>query len=297
MRIRLQGIFPPLTTPFDEEGRLDLPALASNVERYNETRLAGYVALGSNGEAVHLSTNERIKVFQTVKRAAAPDKVVVAGINELSTLAAVEGTKYAHDCGADAALVITPYFYKGSMTQDAFKRHFLEVADRSPIPVLIYNIPQNTGVVIQPATIAELAAHENIIGTKDSSGDMGALALTLRLSPNHFSVLTGNAGILYPALMMGASGGILAMACLSPSSCLELYDAALAGQSERARSLQNQISPISSLVTSGLGVPGLKAALDLAGYSGGRARAPMPALDPADVERIKAAMRSSELFP
>ncbi|HEY6333569.1 MAG TPA: dihydrodipicolinate synthase family protein [Blastocatellia bacterium] len=297
MRIRLQGIFPPLTTPFDDEGRLDLAALASNVARYNETRLAGYVALGSNGEAVHLSTNERISVFQTVKRAAASDKVIVAGINELSTLAAIEGAKYAHDCGADAALVITPYFYKGQMTQEVLKGHFLEVADRSPIPVLVYNIPQNTGVVIQPATIAELAAHENIVGTKDSSGDMGALASTMRLSPNNFSVLTGNAGILYPALMMGASGGILAMACLSPSSCLELYDAALAGQSEQARSLQNRISPISSLVTSGLGVPGLKAALDLAGYAGGRARAPMPAVRLADVEKIKTAMRSSELFP
>ena len=294
---RFHGIFPPLTTPFDEAGRPDLGALAYNIERYNETRLAGYVALGSNGEAVHLSASERISVIEIVKRRAAAGKTVIAGVNELSTSAAIESTKKVFDVGADAALVITPYFYKGSMSQAVLTRHFLEVADKSPLPVFIYNIPQNTGVVIEPTTVAALAAHENIIGIKDSSGDMGALSATLRLCPPGFAVLTGNGGILQPAVLMGAAGAVLAIACLIPDSCIELYEAARAGEHERARELQNRISPLSSLVTTGLGVPGLKGALDLAGYRGGSPKAPLLPVFPEDVERINTAMRSSGFFP
>src|SRR3989442_11968608 len=157
--IKLNGILPPVTTPFTESGDVDYPAFSSNIARYNETGLVGYVALGSNGEAVHLTADERRRMIETVKRAATSDHTIVAGVNELSTRAAIEAARAAADLGADAVLVVTPYFYKSSMTPERLVLHFTEVADHSPLPVLIYNVPQNTGEVIESATIAALGAH------------------------------------------------------------------------------------------------------------------------------------------
>lgn len=296
MTPNLDGILPPITTPFDERGEVDLAALERNLEHYNGTGLAGYVAFGSNGEAVHLTAEERARVLAAVRRAAAPGRTVVAGVNELSTRAAVAATRSAADAGADAALVITPYFYKGAMTRDALRRFYLEVADASPLPVLVYNVPQNTGVVIEPATVAELAAHERIAGVKDSAGDLGALSDTIRRVPAAFRVLVGNAGILYPALAMGAAGAVLAVACVAPEATVELFAAARAGDHERARDLQNRLAPLARLVTAGYGVAGLKAALDLAGLAGGPPRGPLVRVGAAERERLAAVMRDCGLF-
>ncbi len=294
--LQINGILPPLTTPFHENGELDCEALARNVARYNETGLAGYVALGSNGEAVHLSADERVQVIKTIKRAAAADKIVIGGVNEFSTQAASEACRRAADVGADAALVVTPYFYKGAMTGDVFRRHFTAVAEASPIPVLLYNVPQNTGVVIESATIAALAEHPNLLGIKDSAGNMGAMAETLRRVPVRFQVLTGNASILYPALAMGAKGAILAVACVAPRPCVELYDAVQAGNHVTARELQNRLAPLAHLVTVGFGVAGLKAALEIAGFVGGRPRLPLAPLGETERATLSAAMRDSGLF-
>lgn len=295
MTLHLDGILPPITTPFDERGELDLAALERNLEHYNDTGLAGYVAFGSNGEAVHLEPEERRRVLATV-RAASAGRIVVAGVNELSTRAAVRAAHEAADAGADAVLVITPYFYKGAMTGDALRAFFLAVADASPLPVLAYNVPQATGVVIAPATLGEIAVHERIAGVKDSSGDLGALVETIRRTPSDFRVLAGNAGILYPALLMGAAGAILAVACVAPEATVELYEAARAGDHDRARDLQNRLAPLAHLVTAGYGVAGLKAALDLAGLAGGPLRGPLQPLRAAERQRLAAVMRESGLF-
>ncbi|HSE97541.1 MAG TPA: dihydrodipicolinate synthase family protein [Blastocatellia bacterium] len=295
--IRLKGILPPLTTPFNEVGDVDFEGLSRNVKLYNETGLGGYVALGSNGEVAHLSTEERVRVIETIKREAAPGLTVVAGVNEHSTRAAIEAARRAAEAGADAALVITPYFYKSAMTRLAFERHFEKVADHSPIPVLLYNVPQNTGVVIDSLAIASLAAHPNIIGVKDSAGNFAAIAETIRLAPKEFTVLTGNGGILYPSLMMGARGAVLAVACAAPRACVELFEAVEAGHHAKARELQNRISPLSHLVTAGLGVAGLKAAMGMAGLEGGAVRAPLVEVEASDREKIRVVMRESGLFP
>ncbi len=294
--LRLSGILPPITTPFDAAGALDLGALAADVERYNDAGLAGYLAFGSNGEAVHLTAAERRRLLEALRRAAAPGRVVVAGVNEQSTAAAVEATRQAADCGADAVLVITPYFYKSAMTQGVLRRFFTDVAEASPLPVLAYNIPQNTGVTVAPATLAGLAAHPNLIGVKDSSGNLGALTDTLRQAPGDFNVLVGNAGIFYPALAMGATGGILAVACVAPGACARLYQAVAAGQHDKARELQNRLAPLATLVTADLGIPGLKAAAELAGYAGGRPRAPLQPVGDAERERIARVMRETGFF-
>ncbi len=294
--LRLAGILPPITTPFDLAGALDLGALAANVERYNEVGLAGYLAFGSNGEAVHLTAGERRRVLETLGETAAPGRPVVAGVNEQSTAAAVEAARQAADCGAGAVLVITPYFYKSAMTQDVLRRFFTDVAEASPLPVLVYNIPQNTGVTIAPATLAGLAAQAGVIGVKDSSGNLGALSDTLRLAPDDFTVMVGSAAILYPALAMGAAGAILAVACVAPEACVELYGAVAAGDHEKARELQVRLAPFATLLTTDLGIPGLKAAADLAGYAGGPPRAPLRTVGDAERERIALVMRESGFF-
>lgn len=295
--INLNGILPPVTTPFTERGDVDYGALASNIARYNETGLRGYVPLGSNGEAVHLTADERNRVVETVKRAALSEHTIVAGVNEFSSRAAIEAARAAADCGADAVLVITPYFYKGSMTQERLARHFTEVADHSPLPALIYNVPQNTGVVIESSTIAELGTHQNIIGVKDSAGNMGAIAETLRLAPEGFKVMVGNGGIVYPSITMGATGAILGVACAAPRACVELYEAATAGDHARARELQNRIAPLSQIVTAGLSVPGLKAAMNIIGLAGAFPRAPLSPVSSSDSAKIAAVIRKTGLFP
>ncbi|MEW6127012.1 MAG: dihydrodipicolinate synthase family protein [Acidobacteriota bacterium] len=295
--LQLTGIMPPLATPFDGAGNLDLASLAKNVSRYNETGLAGYLALGSNGEAVHLSSKERREVIATVKRAATAHHTILAGINEFSTRAALEAIHAAQDAGADAALVVTPYFYKGAMTQPVLANFFTSVADASPLPVLIYNVPQNTGVVIEAKTIASLTAHQNIIGLKDSSGNMMAMIETLRLVPDDFAVFVGNGSILYPALAMGAKGAVLAVANIAPQACVDLFLAVEAGNHERARELQKRLAPVSQIVTAGLGVAGLKTALQILGYHGGLPCAPLLAVSETESHKLKSILRESGLFP
>jgi 4-hydroxy-2-oxoglutarate aldolase len=295
--LRLNRILPPLTTPFNERGDVDFEGLSRNVKLYNETGLAGYVALGSNGEAVHLNADERERVIETIKLTAAPGMTIIAGVNELSTRAAIESARRAAGAGADAALVITPYFYKSSMTQQALALHYEKVADHSSIPVLIYNVPQNTGVIIESQTIASLAAHPNIRGVKDSAGNFHAITETIRRASDDFAVLTGNGGILYPSLMMGARGAVLAVACAAPRACSELYSAVEAGDYGKARELQNRLAPLSHIVTAGFGVAGLKAAMDMAGFTGGAPRAPLVEVGPHEREKIESVMRDSGLFP
>lgn len=288
---------PPLTTPFTDGGEVDWEALGRNVSRYNDTGLSGYVALGSNGEAVHLTTRERARVIETVKRAASPGMRIIGGVNEFSTQAAIEACRAAADAGAEAALVVTPYYYKSSMTQQAFVRHFTEVANRSPIPVIIYNVPQNTGVVIESPTVASLASHENIVGIKDSAGNMGAISETIRLVPERFAVLAGNGGILYPSVLMGARGAILAAACAAPRACVALFEAAASGDHTRARQLQHRVAQLSHAVTARFGLPGLKAVMDMLGYVGGLPRSPLLPLGAADQDTLKKILRNCGLFP
>jgi|SRR5215510_8738813 len=295
--LRFNGVLPPVTTPFNLGGDVDYGALSANIARYNETGVAGYVPLGSNGEAVHLSADERTQVVETVKRTATGDHTVVAGVNELFTRSAIEAARAAADSGADAVLVITPYFYKSSMTQERFIRHFTEIADQSPVPVLLYSVPQNTGVVLESPSIASLGRHQNIVGAKDSAGNMGAISETIRLVPEGFSVMVGNGGIVYPAITMGATGAILGVACAAPKACVQLYEAAKSGDHSRARDLQKRIAPLSQIVTAGLSVPGLKAAMDIIGILGGVPRAPLTPVSDEERERIRSVIRQTGLFP
>ncbi len=297
MNLKLAGILPPLTTPFNDRDQVDLPALARNVTRYDETSVVGFVVFGSSGEAVHLSRRERREILVAVRQTVRPDRTIVAGVNALSLGAAIEAIEAAAEDGADAALVVTPYFYKSAMTQTALEDFFGALADRSALPILLYNIPQNTGVTLTPATISTLAMHEQIVGIKDSSGDLAALASTIRRTSTGFAVLIGQAGILFPGMVMGATGGVLGVACVAPEVCVALFEAAHSGDVTGARELQHRLSPLGRMVTAELGVAGLKAAMDLASYVGGAPRSPLRSIGEKERASLAEIMVATGFFP
>jgi 4-hydroxy-2-oxoglutarate aldolase len=283
LRRKLRGVHIPFPTSFDGRGEVDAGAVRANIGRWNGTGVGGYVALGSTGERVHLDERERLLVVEAAREAVPPEMAFVVGVGEQGTRATARDARRMAEAGADAVLVLTPHFYRGAMDARALSEHFEAVADASPVPVLLYNIPQNTGVTLAPDAIARLAAHENIRGVKDSSGDVLALTETLRLAhaggAGDFVVMTGHGGALYAALCAGAPGAILAVACVAPELCVAVYEAFTAGDYERARSLQRRLAPLAAAVTTRYGIGGLKAALELRGYAGGPVRAPLRAPD------------------
>jgi 4-hydroxy-2-oxoglutarate aldolase len=295
----MNGIIPPLPTPFREDGGLDLGLLAALVEGLNGTGLAGYLALGSNGEAVHVDEEEAERIVRTIREVAAPGMTLLVGTGRLSTRATIEATKRAAGAGADAALVVTPFFFKGSMSADSLVAHFEAVAEASPVPVLVYNVPANTGVNAPPSVIARIATHPNVAGVKDSAGDIGQLAELVRLAPSGkpFSVFSGNYGAALPGYAVGAAGAILAAANVAPRECVAIHEAFLAGRIDEARQLHLRLLPMARAVTSQFGVPGLKSALELLGRPVGVPRRPLLTLADEPREEIRRILTQARLLP
>src|SRR5215469_9758678 len=172
MKMLLHGIFPPLTTPFYPDSTIYFKKLEHNVERYSKTPVAGIVVLGSTGEAILLSDDERREVLKTAMGAASPNKVMIAGTGIESAIETLRLTEYAASVGYDVAMVRTPHYYKGQMKPDNMLAFYRFVADRSPLPVIVYNFPQATGYDIPAEVVIALAEHPNLIGMKESSGDV-----------------------------------------------------------------------------------------------------------------------------
>jgi len=273
--VTFSGIFAALTTPYAHDGSVSLPDLKHNVHRYNQTDLAGYVALGSTGESVLLTRAERDGILITVKEAAAKGKTLLAGTGAESTAETIERTKRAAELGYDAALVKTPHYYKPAYKPDVLISHFRRVADESPIPVMLYSIPQFTGIALNAAEVASLSEHLNIIGIKDSSGNVQGIGETIGAVPSAFQVLVGSAASLYPSMAIGARGGILALACALPEKCVALFELAREGHHERARELQSILARASKLIVSEMGIAGVKHVMDQRGYRGGIPRLPL----------------------
>ena len=272
---RLRGILLPCPTPFDAAEAFAAEALRANLARWHTTGVTGYVALGSTGERVHLDEREYLSVLETMRAAVPESQLLIAGAGQQSVRHSLAEIKRAADAGADAVLVITPYFYRAAITQAALVDYYTTIADAAPVPVLLYSMPELTGIFIAPETIAELSRHENVIGVKDSSGDIVRFAETLRLVPEEFAVLTGNGPLLYAALTAGATGAILAAACCAPQLAVEIFTAVRRRRYDRALKLQRAFTPLARAVTVRYGIGGLKYALDLAGYTGGTVRAPL----------------------
>jgi dihydrodipicolinate synthase/N-acetylneuraminate lyase len=356
----LHGIFPPITTPFYPDGNVYFKKLESNVERYSRTPCAGIVVLGSTGEAILLSDQERCDVLKSAREAAAPNKVLIAGTGIESASETLRLTEYAAGLGYDVAMVRTPHYYKKQMQPANILAFYRTVADRSPLPVIIYNFPQATGYNIPAELVIELAEHPNLIGIKESSGDVekvrtmvdgtrhirrsatvtetfdavtprmlaaaasgsnveggelvqvgvsgssslakpSSAAVTVvgkmktRQKEAGFQVLVGAADKLHASLDAGAVGAILAIACLAPTSCYEIYAAWKEGDNELARLKQERIVVAAQRVVSELGIPGVKFGMDFNGYFGGSARLPLLPLTSdvkGDVERLLADVRN-----
>ena len=287
---RLHGIFPPIPTTFDTAGDVDTRAMAENVRRWMSTRLAGVLALGSNGEAAALDDHESDRILAAVRDEVPRERLLLAGTGRESTRATIAATKRAAALGADAVLVRTPSYYKSQMTPDALVAHFSAVADAAPIPVLLYNLPGATGVTITLPVIERLATHPNIPGLKETSPDLERLSQFAAVAPEQFAVLCGWAPVAYPALVAGAAGAILAVANILPDDCVTLYELTRDRRWDEARALQRRLTPIGQLVTSVHGIAGLKHALDELGYAGGPVRPPLLPLAPAGRAQITAAL-------
>jgi 4-hydroxy-2-oxoglutarate aldolase len=288
----LRGVFAPLTTPFDSADHLSLPRVRENVARYNATRLAGYVVTGSTGEAILLSMAETEELWAAVIEAAGTDKVLIAGTAAETTTETILRTRRAADLGFEVALVRTPHYYQSQMTADVLADFYRRVADVSPIPILIYSIPQYTGITVEAPLVERLSEHENIAGIKDSSGSVQRAAEMVRAGRNDFRVLVGSASTFFAALMVGASGGILALADALPDACVELYELSMAGKIAEARALQQRLLPASRALVSRWGATGMKYALDRLGYYGGPVREPLRPLGEAaraEIDEVLAA--------
>jgi len=290
------GTYTPLATPFAADGSLDERGLRANVERYMTTPLTGLVVLGSNGEAPQLNEDESDRAIATVRAAMPADRPLLAGTGRESTVATVAATRRAADLGADAVLVRTPSFFKGQMTTDVFVRFYTEVADRSPVPVLLYNVTMYTAVNLLPDAVAVLSQHPNIIGMKESGADMAQMAEHLTRSTDDFIVLAGAAGTYYAALALGVDGGILALAGVAPAHCAEMADLVKAGRFAEARQLQRRLAPLARSLGAGFGVAGLKAALDLIGYVGGAPRPPLVPAGAAAIATLRAQLDELQLI-
>ena len=283
--LSLGGVFPPIPTPFDAQGDVVYQTLAENLQRWNGYGLAGYAVLGSNGEAIYLSKRGKLRVLETARQAIPSDKLMIAGTGCESTRQTIDLTKEAARLGADAALVISPHFFK--MSSDNLVAYYRAVADASPVPVVLYNVPKFTRTDMDAPTIARAASHPNIIGIKDSGGNITKIADTIRSTGSDFQVLAGSAGFLFASLTVGAVGGVVALANVAPQQAIDIHRLFRAGQRDKAADLQRRMIPVNAAVTARFGVPGLKAALDMLGWYGGPVRSPLLGLGEQECQILR----------
>lgn len=295
-KIDLNGILPPIATPFDEKGNIDHEALARNVARLSQTGIRGVLVLGSNGEYPYLSETEKREAVKTVAAATPDDMVVMVGSGCESTRETIRLTNDCAAMGAHTALVITPCYYGGKMTPAALEDHYVQVADHADIPILLYNVPKFTNINIDLATILKLSCHSNIAGIKDSSGNVAQMGEILSRVDAGFQVLVGTAGALLAALTLGCPGGILALANVAPRECVQIMTHLNEGDIEKARDLQFKMLPVNRAVTATFGIAGLKAAMDMLGYFGGKPRSPLMPLDASSCLKLRKILETAGLL-
>ncbi len=294
--ISLKGCFPPIPTPFDKQGRIDHDHLVSNLEKWQQTPLRGFAVLGSNGEAVMLREAEKLEVWKTAGEAIDDDHLFIAGTGCESTEETLELTEKAAGLGADVALVVTPHYYKARMDRRALVTHYTTIADRSPIPVVLYNVPASTGLDMGADVVIELSAHPNIIGLKESSGSVVKIGQVVAGAEECFQVLAGSGSFLLPTLAVGGVGGVMALASVAPHELNEVVISFDTGDLKKAKEIQVRLIAPNAAVTSQFGVAGLKAAVDLIGMYGGQPRPPLLPLERAQYDELKSILVKAGLL-
>lgn len=284
---RIEGVFAPIATPFGADGAVDFGKFAENLAKFDRTGLAGIVALGSNGEFAMLSAQEKLDVIAAIRKGISPDKLLLAGTGCESLKETIELGKAAADRGADAVLVINPSYYKRDLNEGALEKFFTAAADASPIPLMVYNMPGNSGINLSSGLVVRLSAHPNIVGVKDSGGNIVQISEILAGSPEDFSVFAGSGSYLFATTLLGGRGGTLAVANVAPDLCAELYALSRRGEIEKARKIQLSLLNLNACVTARHGIGGMKAAMDLAGFYGGAPRLPVQPAGEAAVREIR----------
>jgi len=293
----LRGVYAPVVTTFDAKGDLDTAAFGSNLRAHLTAGLHGIVVAGSTGEAALLDEVERLRLVEAARKAVPSDRTLIVGTGGESTRGVIARTRATAERGADAVLVVAPHYYSGAMTNDALREHYTRVADASPVPVLIYTIPKYMHFAVPPELVAELAHHENIVGMKDSSGDAKLFTGYMEARSERFHVLTGSAGLFTEALRMRADGGILAAALFAPAMSLQLWQDARGGDTAGTDAVQSSFGKLGARIVGAMGVPGVKAALDLIGLRGGEPRLPLMALDSTLLGEVRELLHSAGLSP
>ena len=294
--LSLAGVFTPIVTSFDEQGNVAHDKIAENLGKWNQTDLKGYIVLGSNGEWVFLNEQERLEVLNTARQAIPPDKLMIAGTASESVRHTIAMTEEAAAIGANAAIIVNPSYYKGQMTVPVLSNYYRAVADESPLPILIYNLPPATGIDLSAELLAELSQHPNIVGVKDTGGNMPKMGETIRRADPSFQVLSGSANFFYPSLAIGVVGGILALANIAPNESVRLYELFREGSIAEGRALHLRMLPVNLAITSRLGVSGLKAAMDMLGYYGGPPRLPLMPLDEGGKRELREILVEARLL-
>lgn len=298
MTISLAGMFAPVVATFSPQtGDVDARAYAGNIRAHLEAGIDGIVVNGSTGEAALLDRAERTALIDAARAAVPRDRPLIVGTGAESTRACLQFTHDAASHGADAVLVVAPHYYGPAMSERALSRHYHHVADESPVPVVLYNIPKYMHFALPATLVAELARHPNVIGIKDSSGNRDLLASYMPAQSDTFSVLTGNAPTFLTALELGVRGGILAVALFAAAPCLDIYEMFRRGDRDGAAAAQARMTPLGAKIVGELGVAGVKAAMDRVGggLTGGPLRPPLLALEPAQVGVVADLLSAAEL--
>jgi 4-hydroxy-2-oxoglutarate aldolase len=287
MKLSITGVFPPMLTPFKEDGKLDIDGHLFNLEKWNHTPLSGYLVLGSNSETAFLTENEKLLLIEKTAESIPKDRLLMAGTGMESTQETISLTQKAAERGAQAALILTPFFYLGNMSDAALTKHFIKIADEVDIPILIYNVPKFAHVNVNNGLLSSLKDHPNIIGMKDSAGNISQLIQYQSIISSDFSLMVGTAALWYPALTLGIKGGVMALANILPAECVEIQTLVNEGKWNEAENLYRTLFPINHAITVTFGVAGLKYAADLLGYKGGFVRSPLLPLTDTQKQTIK----------
>lgn len=297
MSLDIGGVYPPIATPFDSSEKIDYEKLNENLNVWKKIPFRGFVVQGSNAETAYLKSDEKVSIVKHVRDNVPSEKLVIAGSGCESTKETIELCQQMSKVGADAVLVRNPCFYKGSMTDKALIQHYKSVADNCDIPIILYSVPANTGLEITENVIVELSSHPNIIGLKDSGGDISKLAgLAFKTSRNNFQLLAGSASFLFPSYVVGCVGGVCALANVLGQACCDLEKLFKEGKFEEAKLLQQRLVGPNQAVTKRFGIAGLKKAMDLFGLYGGPTRTPILPLEETQTNQLKDIFKESSFI-
>lgn len=295
-KMQIKGVIPPMITPFKINGDVDYESFVKNIEKWNEDRLAGYLVLGSNSETVYMTEEEKLKLVELTVKTAKKDRIILAGTGMESTRETIYLTNKAAKLGAHAALILTPFYYGGKMNDEALIKYFTDVADNVDIPVLIYNVTKFTHINISPYAVGVLSKHPNIIGMKDSSGDIPQMVKFKNVITEDFNLMVGTASAWFPALTLGVKAGIMALANCAPNQCAEVQKNFEKGNVENSREIYIRMFPVNAAVTATFGIAGLKYSCSLLGYEGGYVRKPLLDLKDDDKTKIKEILSNAKLL-